>query len=205
MRIGTMFLGRVDALEGESIQTKFFILGVPLAPMSSYYVIRDLGNGVDGFELPMVHGKSVLLGYLRMLSAIGAVLGGVFAYIERGDSVGLWVACVVCTALWAASMFVLGGITPEEKAQRLALRRWAGVGAPPELLDGERRDAIQAILERSWARLCEELGAEQARDWRPLLATPSRAPAGSEELLYALARYEGEGERADAIWRHARA
>ena len=31
MRIGTMFLGRVDALEGESIQTKFFILGVPLA------------------------------------------------------------------------------------------------------------------------------------------------------------------------------
>ena len=199
MRIGTMFLGRVDALEQESIQTKFFVLGVPLAPIESYYVLGEHMNGVDGIELPMVHGKSALFGYLRIFTGLGAVLSGVFAYIDHGD-VSLWALCAVCALAWVASMFFLGGVAPQERERRLALRRYAGIGAPPELLDGSRRENIQIRLEGLWRGLVNELGRDDVSEWRALLDTPSRAPRGTEELLYALARYDGEEQRAAALW-----
>ncbi len=108
MRIGTMFLGKVDSLAGESVQTKFFILGVPLVPLTSHYVIGESGAGIQGFEIPL-HGKSVLLGYVRIYAWIAAMLCGVFAYIERHDAESLWVATVIFGALassrrsrWAA-------------------------------------------------------------------------------------------------------
>ena len=70
MRVGTMFFGRVDDIIGEGIETKFFVLGVPVFPLNSYYFTR----GRQGFEIPL-HGKSVALGYARMALWL-AVLSG---------------------------------------------------------------------------------------------------------------------------------
>ena len=65
---GTMFLGKVEAIGEESIQTKLFILGVPLLPVSSWFVVREQFRGVQGFEIPL-HGRSVGLAHLRMVGA----------------------------------------------------------------------------------------------------------------------------------------
>src|SRR3954469_8838429 len=78
IRIGTVFTGTVDQVGEESIQTKFFMIGVPLIPMESFFVLRDRGNGVDGFPIPL-NGKSVLLAYLRWGAFIAAVIGGIVA------------------------------------------------------------------------------------------------------------------------------
>ena len=40
----TMFLGRVEALDNESVQTKFFVLGIPLIPLTSYYATAETVN-----------------------------------------------------------------------------------------------------------------------------------------------------------------
>jgi hypothetical protein len=44
-------LGEVDQLDGESIQTKFFVLGVPLLPLSSHYVVKQHYRGISGFDM----------------------------------------------------------------------------------------------------------------------------------------------------------
>lgn len=90
-----MFLGRVEALEHESIQTKFFVLGVPLIPLESFYVLAEEGRGVRGHQLENVHGASVLAGYLRILLGVGAAIAGVMAYVDHDGSWGLTVGLSV--------------------------------------------------------------------------------------------------------------
>lgn len=189
MRIGTMFLGRVEALENESVQTKFFVLGVPMFPVASFYATSEHANGVTGFEIP-VHGTSVLAGYLRFGSFAAGAIAGLFAWIEHRSydpQHGLFALTAICTLVWIASMFLLGRLSETEKARRLRLRRATGLGAPPELLPVEVRSEIETKLQRAWDRIGEGL------DWKERLRS-GRALADEAPLLYALAEYDGDRE-----------
>lgn len=180
MRIGTMFLGRVEALDRESIQTKFFVLGVPLVPLSSHYVVADHGNSVSGFDIPL-HGKSVALGYLRVGASIAAVLCGVFYYLdrhayERGPRLLLWT--IAFALLTMISVFFLGRLSTAERRRRTILKQLTGVGAPPELLPDEQRDETAKALLTRWQ------AEHDGQAWDRAIENGATAP-----LLFAVAEY----------------
>lgn len=183
-----MFLGRVDGLDDESIQTKFLIIGVPLAPISSFYATTEQLGGVRGFEIPL-HGTSVAAGYLRLGLALAAILTGVFGYLQYRPwrpELTLFFISGACVALWAASMFLLGRLSTAEKERRRHLRLATGVGAPPEILTTEMKDALHIELER------RALAAGvNPHDWKQRI--DAGTPRQSElPYLLALAEYAGD-------------
>jgi hypothetical protein len=187
MRVGTMFLGRVEALDHESIQTKFFVLGVPLVPMASFYATAEHVNGVDGIEIP-VHGKSVLAGYGRIGLFAVAALTGIFAYVEHRSyhpQYGLMVIAAAATVAWAALTFVFGRLSSSERMRRQMLRSTTGIGAPPEILDPLVRAGIAKKLRGRWTAG----GGETT--WKVRLKSGD-AKADEVPLLYAMAEYEGD-------------
>lgn len=187
MRIGTMFLGKVDSIGNESVQTKFFILGVPLVPLSSSYVLEERVNGISGFEIP-VSAKSVLFGYVRMYAWIAALLAGIFAYVERHDSEGLWVWCGIFGVVAVVTTFALGGLPRREKLRRSVLLVTAGIGAPPELLPVDVRASITEKLKAVWEK------ENEGKPWRAAIEN-----GAGEPVLFAIAEYEGEPALAEAV------
>jgi hypothetical protein len=188
MRIGTMFLGRVEALDHESIQTKFFVLGVPLFPVASYFATAEHVNGVQGFEIP-IHSTSVLAGYLRVGSALAALVSGIFAWVEHRSydpQYGLFAVCAISLVVWGVSMFAFGRLSDGEKARRTRLRAITGVGAPPEIMPESVRMDVEERLARAWQRV-------GGGDWKERLRGGGAKP-GELGLLYALAEYESDPE-----------
>lgn len=150
IRIGTIFTGTVDAVAGESIQTKFFMIGVPLVPMQSYFVLNDRGNGIDGFAIPLSP-KSVGLAYLRWSSFIGAIIGGVTAMVAPSYRRGFgdFFVLGLFTALWIVSTFVLGRCDGETKTKRMLFKAATGVSALPAMLPFEVAEKIHASLKEA--------------------------------------------------------
>ena len=134
----------------ESIQTKFFMIGVPLIPMESFFVLRDRGNGVDGFPIPL-NGKSVLLAYLRWGAFIGAVIAGIAAMVtpayRRGpaDFIGLGVMLVA----WVLVTFVAGKPGKASLARRLVFKAATGISAAPDLLPSHLASEIHESLQKN--------------------------------------------------------
>ena len=191
MRVGTMFLGKVESLEHESIQTKFFVLGVPLIPMESFYVVAEDVQGVRGQQLKDVHGGSALAGYVRTALPVIALVSGIFAYVDRNAG-SAWVLCIACTIGFVASLMLLGRLDETERQKRECLLRLMGTGAPPELLTSAARDDQLERLEAIYALLDDT-------PWREHVEEADEAPTDLLKLLYALARYEGHPD-ADALW-----
>lgn len=182
MKIGTMFLGKVEGVDEESIQTKFFILGIPLVPLTSFYSLGDTHNGVRGFEIDM-HGTSVLAGYLRLNSFIAALLFGIFAWVQRdsyGGSGGLWVGFLLSVGLLIASMFI-GRISEDEKERRRMRRSLIGIGAPPHILPPSTRQDLLESLEQAWAK-------RSSVPWREAMREAS-FDSGTRELLELMSEY----------------
>jgi hypothetical protein len=188
MRIGTMFLGEVDQLENESIQTKFLVVGVPLVPTSSWYVLGSNGSSIRGFEIA-IHGKSVAFGYLRVGLWIAALLCGVFAYVEsRHDATSLTVTSGILLLAAIAMTFFAGKLSSRELQRRGWLKAVTGVGAPPSLLKSLDRDPIAERLLTRWNK--ERAGENWERAAETGVADP---------LLFAIAEYHLRNDLADRV------
>jgi hypothetical protein len=188
MRVGTMFLGQVEDLDHECIETKFFVLGVPLFPMESWYVTGRAGLDIRGILLPTVHGTSVLAGYLRIGLWIVALLAAVFGWIEHRSydpQYGLFGLAALAVVAWVPAQFVLGRLSERERARRVMLRAAIGLGAPPELLPMDTRSEMQRKLERAWA------AKHPGQDW-PAALKEGKATGDDAALLFALAAYDGD-------------
>lgn len=90
---GTRFYGEVDSYGGQRQLTKFFhIYYVPLVPVDTLWVTRDLDRGYSGHPVKM-SGRSVLAGYARVwgpVAAIGAfIAGSVGGLVAAGALIGL--------------------------------------------------------------------------------------------------------------------
>lgn len=150
IRIGTVFTGTVDQVGDESIQTKFFMIGVPLIPMESYFVLRDHGNGVDGFPIPL-NGKSVALAYLRWGAFIAAVIGGIMALVTpsyRRDMTD-FVLAGGAIAAWVVLTFFAGRPNRSVLARRLIFKAATGISATPDLLPAHVASEIHESLQRN--------------------------------------------------------
>ncbi|MBX3220451.1 MAG: hypothetical protein KF795_08035 [Labilithrix sp.] len=204
VRIGTMFMGEVDAVGAHSVQTKFFVLGVPLVPLSSVFFTAP-GQGI---EIPL-HGKSVLAGYLRLGLGLATLLLGIFAFVTPSYRRGFddFAGAIVCGVAFIASFLVLGRVSAGEKARREILRARTGLAADPAILPTELRSTLEGELR---GRL-EARGVPLRPDaWLALAAGGDGGPYRQQEApaidtatwcdLYAYARYASLGDRA---WRDA--
>lgn len=172
-----MFLGEVETLGTESIQTRFFVLGVPLVPMSSHYVVGASFNSIRGFEIPL-HGKSIGLGYLRVTSWCAALVCGVFYGFEPHAWASLLPWAIVATVVALIATFALGRLSSRERTRRTLLSMATGLGAPPELLPADAREQTTAKLEAEWHQ------TGQGRPWDKAIEAGDADPT-----LYALAEY----------------
>lgn len=190
MRIGTMFLGTVESLGTESIQTKFFIVGVPLVPLSSHYVVKETYRGINGFDIPL-NGKSVGLAYLRTISWLVALLCGLFYYLDDsrrygGSDTSHLLGWTIGAAIVAvASTFFLGKLSKAEKLRRTMLRLLTGTGAPPELLPAHVHDSIKEKLVEEWRK------DKGDQPWDREIENGK-----GDALLFALAEYHGRPDLA---------
>src|SRR5262249_26968290 len=90
---GTRDYGEVDNYGGQRQVTKFFhIYYVPLVPIATRWVTRDLEEGYTCHDVAM-SGRSVLAGYARVWApvvAIGAIIAGsIGGLVTGGALVGL--------------------------------------------------------------------------------------------------------------------
>ncbi|MGD1850796.1 MAG: hypothetical protein ACFCBU_09355 [Cyanophyceae cyanobacterium] len=192
MRIGTQFFGEVDSIGAESIKTKFFILGMPLFPLESYYCLSSSYKSVDGFPLSL-HNKSVLVTYLFWWLSLPLVLiGGLFIFIEK--EIQYLLPVVFGVLVW----FVvnrLAQLSRAEKRRRTVLKNIAGVGAPPELLP-------QSFVQQTLLKLEDRWNAKNSdssqKDWRNL-AFIDDLELDSLLLLFCLASYSEKFDLASNI------
>src|SRR5262245_12311786 len=152
MIVGTMFLGKVESLGGHCVRTKFFLLGIPLFPIRSMYVISREGSGFRGVEIP-THGISVLAAYARLFCAAPAGIGTVLAFSGETSSPASWAFAAISVLVWSATMWGLGRLSAAEKRRREILLQITGLGLPPDLLSKELRDDTAMRLEQRWAEL----------------------------------------------------
>lgn len=197
--IGTVSLGRVDAVDGEAVATKFLMVGMPIIPLSSHYFTTPMGIGTvvfggSSFAI-RTNAKSVFAGYARMYIFWVAIVLLAFLYdnseLDRNEMmvVGpVWL-------LWFLSLFVLGRVSSKEKLRRRLLRAATGVGVRAKwLLDPNRVLTVRRQLEQRWT---SQTGTS---DWRASLSHGARS--GTEALLYSLCEYSGEhqlGQQALAL------
>lgn len=187
-----MFFGRVEPLGAECIETKFFVLGVPLFPLESVYLLDESSR--QGVVLPNLHGPSVLAGYLRVFLGLAMLLRCVFTFLDRHHEG--WLGAVVLALLWFASMFFLGRLSKRERAQREVLKLLTGLGAPPSILPPRMRDATVERLTDTYLRLRAEDGFEND-DWTQQRNNPE-LPMDVRLVVFALERYQGD--EWDVIW-----
>ncbi len=185
MQIGTMFLGKVDSALGESIQTKYFVLGLPILPLTSYYALNDLGTGVSGFEIPM-HGKSVMFGFLRVWAGIGAFIVALMAFIDkRGRLIAdPWIWFSVLVAICVAT-FVFGRPGKREMLGRVIRKHATGIGAPVQYVPAQVAEEMRTTLLAAWTKKSPTMPWERAID-----------TGKGGVLLYALADYHGRPDLA---------
>lgn len=188
MRIGTIFLGRVDAVDGEAVATKFFMLGIPVVPLASYYFTEPMGLGAflaggKGFEIP-TNAKSVLAGYARFGLFTAAAVFSATSFDERFDLMELATVAPLWI-LWLLSQFVLGRLSSKERLRRRLLRAGTGVGAPPQWMGLSQASKVKEQLEQRWYK------RSRSADWRGAVSSGA-VPQGAEAVLYSLCEYSGE-------------
>jgi hypothetical protein len=182
MIIGTMFLGKVDSLHGESVQTKFFVFGVPLVPVSSFYFLE----GRKGFEIP-INNKSVNFGYARAAAWGGTMLCGLFAYLGHGvEASNRFRLGLLLLLASLAITFLLGKLSKGEQLRRMILKKTAGIAAPPSLLPEKIRASTLTGLKADWKK---ERGDES---WQAAIKSGEK-----HALLFAIAAYSLRPELAD--------
>lgn len=190
MRIGTEFAGKVDAVGPESIQTKFLVVGGPIVPLKSFYVLQETGRGVNGFPIPL-HAKSVLFGYLRNWLFIPAFVFLVLGFAIRDELAWMIVPGFVLTAAWLVCWLALGKPSASDRKKRETLGRLVGLRAPPSMVP---MDVAQKIVAALRARLTEagltaEVGALAGTAHGPMLS-----------VAWAYAWYSGRNDVADELW-----
>ena len=179
-----MFMGTVDSLAGESIQTKFVVVGLPLFPVSSHYVVQETGRGIRGFEIPL-HGKSIGLAYLRTATWIVAAMCALFYFIDTREFGSLLPWAIGAGVLAIVSTFVLGRLSAAERFRRATLKVLAGCGAPPAMLPADVRESIRSELLASWAK------DNDGRAWDRDIESGK-----GDALLFAVAEYHGRPDLA---------
>ncbi len=194
MRIGTQFLGDIDSLGKEGIRTKFFILGLPIIPLESYYCLESGYRNVRGFPID-TNGRSVLVAYLFWWISFPLILGGGLLFFTDFDNV-YCVLMLISGLIFGFIVNRIARLSKPEKRRRTIFNNITGMGAPPELLPQDTRRDTLAALEKLWQTRTSD---PSLQDWRNAVSLDD-FDASSLLILYCLASYAEESSLASEIW-----
>lgn len=143
MRIGSIFFGKIKKLNGQHIETKFFMLGIPLFPIKSLFVTKIGFEERDGIEIGL-NTDSVLKGLFGPLSLLLAFLL-IFLDKELDISNGK-IIDFVFLIVGLFFLFIIGGTSDAEKEIRLLYQKAIGINALPEYFAKDELDIFLKML-----------------------------------------------------------
>jgi len=184
---GTRMMGKVDAVPGVGhVATKFFYLQyVPLIPVETYLIYREVGEQIHGIRIPFSP-KSIFVAWLRtglVVAAIALLVTGFITISERHTTEG--VLCFVGVGLIAAAFiysYYFGPICNAGYSRAMHLAQLANLG-PEQFLALEiaygRMNADQA--EQELARIYAD--AQKAHERQLAEAPPPQSPS-TEQFVF---------------------
>jgi hypothetical protein len=187
MKIGVSFYGDVQNVDGQCISTQFFILGGPLVPLKSMFVIEDRGNEKRGFEID-VHGQSTLLGYARIYSFLLSFLFIILGFALKRECGGLLIPGFILAAIWIPLQFFTGKPSEQDAAKRRMIGKSLGVNAFPEWLPRDVVHKSMQLLEEKYNTL-REAGLVQQESWKDFIKSGQTLNSVFTHLIYTLALY----------------
>ena len=172
---GTRFYGQVDGHEGQRQLTKFFhIYYLPLIPVGTLWVTRDLDRGYNGHAVKM-SGRSVVAGYARVwgpLAAVGSIATGGIGGIVAG---GALAALSVWSWTWRS-------IRGEREQRRSDFNLLAfGTRCDPMKMETGLASVLQSDIAERWAQVADGRSPED-------VARHGAANAAQAVLAYASLR-----------------
>ncbi|HTF04139.1 MAG TPA: hypothetical protein VK826_08935 [Bacteroidia bacterium] len=186
MVVGTSFFGDVQTVNGQGITTKFFMIGLPLFPLETMFVVQDGGNEKRGFSMDF-HTESVALGYGRIISwALGATML-LLGLVLRRELGSLIIPGAIFLALSVFFQFFLGKPKKGDAAKRLFLGQALGVNAFPHWLPYNVAKGFYADLERRYALVQHEYNG---LTWQQCIKTGQKAKPGHFAIFFALSTYQ---------------
>lgn len=146
---GTRFYGEVDSYGGQRQLTKFFhIYYVPLVPVDTLWVTRDLDRGYNGHAVKM-SGRSVLAGYARVwgpVAAVGAALAGsVGGLMAAAGLIGL--------SVWTWTWRSVRGAREQRRSDFHLLA--FGTRCDPLNMDSDLASSRQSHVSQRWAEVAD--------------------------------------------------
>lgn len=199
----TYELGVVERVDDESIATVFATAILPLWPRETRYRTRTRDGEPRAIAIAR-HRTSVVAGFARRPLWLASLILAAPSFAEPARWGELLALAVPLAVLAAILTFVVGRVSPEERARRRLLRRVVGVGAPPELLPAPFAAQVRTALEDAWHDVSALPWAQAITDGlapEPVADNRTRSSRLAGELLVALAEYHGRhalAERARA-------
>lgn len=168
MLIGTVFMGGVKKYKSQQIQTKFYVLGVPLLPAGDCMLVTESGYRTrKGVPLKM-NNESILAAYARFYVCIFAII----ALLSEHS----YVSGILLGALGIYFIFFYGKSTEQENEIREVIGDFTNVYAMPEWL----RNETLITLYNQLATAYEKKGG----DWMAALKSGNVV---NSKLAYAIA------------------
>lgn len=184
---GSIFGGKVEQADEQWIETKYFLLMVPLFPTSTMFVTKSQYNRRNGFEIGS-YGKSVGHGYLRFFTLIlGIAAFGVSLFAGPGIHQEMpfspALAGTLFALLYAWSVMNHRYATGEQLMERKRLGAIVGLNALPEWMPLQLR---QQLEEKIRGEIVQSFGSDNIKE----LVQKRGASAQQTALLYAYLRYK---------------
>jgi hypothetical protein len=191
MVFGTMWLGRTQKIDGQFIITKFLVIGLPIAPMSSFFVTKDKGSEKEGFEMN-THKTSVALGYLRFLSMLVAIFV-VLAALVNWQIGFYWYSNLIWPLAAAAAigacvwmLFYTGKAKPDDILKRSLIGQTLGVNAYPEWLPHHTARRYNDQMLEKYGHIRSRYGDTE---WQHVIRNGKPIQQNDFALLYTLTQY----------------
>ena len=183
---GSIFGGKVQQVDKQWIETKFFLLMVPLFPTSTMFVTNSEHNRRNGFEISS-YGASVGHGYLRFFSLIlGLGCYGVSLFgdtdLFREFPVSPALAGTAFALVYAWSVMTKRYATGEQLLERRRLGAIVGLNALPEWMPLQLRVQLEEKIKNE---LQQSFGSDNIKE----LVQKRGVSLQQTALLYAYLRY----------------
>ena len=155
IKIGTDTYGRVKAVSGTSIVTKFAMVNfLPLYPLESYYSFGTGEKKSQGVPLTRLDYASVAVAYLRGVFGTLAVFGSIsfFSFVmwllnQRFDEFAQYatwflLACLVVGIIGGTLTYLIPNTSRRERTIRECCGEIVGVAVDPALVQAEFAQAL---------------------------------------------------------------
>lgn len=181
MVIGTIGMPGRHALDGQSIKTKFFILGLPLFPTScAYKVSQNLGIELSVTRKDMYHA------YAKVHFGLIGLIGFVFSSNMRGwgtSRIIMMVGCAILLGLSLYSWIKHTGPDEEEMIRRRIFGKAFLYNMPPEYLPTRIQNSLFQQLQKTF------IGRFNHFNWQEDIKN-SNVTKENFAILYTLSYYQ---------------